>query len=73
MINLAACLTGYSPHAVAIAVHGLSHITKITIMAHKSLMGRILVMAEDIDDQEILLVAINKTVLFQRVVKCHDD
>ena len=62
MINLAARLTGVNPHAVAIAVHRLSHITQIIIMA------QILVMAEEIDDQEILLVATNKTVLFQRVV-----
>ena len=46
-------------------MHGLSHITQITIMAQKSLMARILVMAEEIDDQETLLVAINKTVLFE--------
>ena len=46
---------------------------QITIMARKSLMARILVMAEEIYDQEIFLVAINKTVLFQRVVKCFDD
>ena len=42
-------------------------------MARKSLMARILVMAKEIDDQELLLVAINKTVLFERVVKCFDD
>ena len=48
-------------------------------MARKSLMGRILVMAqilvmaEEIDDQELLLVVINKTVLFQRIIKCFDD
>ena len=30
-------------------------------------------MAEEIDDQELLLVVINKAVLFQRVVKCFDD
>ena len=36
-------------------------------------MALILVMAEEIDDQELLLVAINKTVLFQKVVQCFDD
>ena len=41
-------------------------------MARKSPMTRILVMAEEMDDQE-LLVAINKTVVFQRIVKCFDD
>ena len=45
-------------------------------MARKSLMGRILVMAqilvmaEEIDDQELV---INKTVLFQRIIKCFSD
>ena len=34
-------------------------------MARKSLMAQILVMAEEIDDQELLLVAINKIVLFK--------
>ena len=46
---------------------------KSLLMARKSLMARILVMAEEIDDQELLLVAINKTILFQKVVKCFDD
>ena len=36
-------------------------------------MAQILAMAEEIDDQELLLVAINRTILFQRVVKCFDD
>ena len=36
-------------------------------------MARMLVIAEEMDDQELLLVAINETVLFQRVVKCFDD
>ena len=58
MINLASRLTGANPHAVAIAVHGLLHIMQITIMARKSLMARILVMAEEIDDQEIFFVVI---------------
>ena len=30
-------------------------------------------MAEETNDQELRLVAINKTVLFQRVAKCFDD
>ena len=30
-------------------------------------------MAEETDDQELLLVVINKIVLFQKVVKCFDD
>ena len=30
-------------------------------------------MAEETDDQKLLLVVINKTVLFQKVVKCFDD
>ena len=38
-------------------------------MARKSLTARILLMAEEMDGQELPLVAINKTVLFQRVVK----
>ena len=49
-----------------------SHCTDITNEG-QSLMAWILVMAEEIDDQELLLVAINKTVLFQKVVKCFDD
>ena len=36
-------------------------------------MAQILVMAEEMDDQELLLVVINKTFLFQSVVKCFDD
>ena len=36
-------------------------------------MARILAMAEEIDDQELLLVAINRAILFQKVVKCFDD
>ena len=36
---------------------------KSLLMARKSLMAQILVMAEEIDDQELLLVVINKTVL----------
>ena len=36
-------------------------------------MARILVMAKEIDDRELLLVAINKTVIFQKVVQCFDD
>ena len=31
---------------------------------HKSVIARILVMAEEIDEKELLLVAINKTVLY---------
>ena len=52
--------------------------SKSLLMACKSLMGQILVMAgilvmaEEID-QELLLVVINKTVLFQRIIKCFDD
>ena len=46
---------------------------KSLLMVHKSLMAQILVMAEEIDDQELFLVVINKTVLFQKVVKCFDD
>ena len=42
-------------------------------MAPKTLMAWILVMAKETDDQELLLVTINRTVLFQRVVKCFDD
>ena len=42
-------------------------------MACKSLLARILVMAEKTNDQELRLVAINKTVLFHRVAKCFDD
>ena len=42
-------------------------------MARKSLTARILLMAEEMDGQELPLVVINKTVLFQRVVKCFDD
>ena len=42
-------------------------------MARKSLTARMLLMAEEMDGQELPLVAINKTVLFQRVVKCFDD
>ena len=42
-------------------------------MARKSLTARILLMAEEMDGQELPLVAINKTVLFQRVVKCFED
>ena len=38
-------------------------------MTRKSLMARILLMAEEIDNQELPLVPINKIVLFQRVVK----
>ena len=38
-------------------------------MARKSLKDRILLMAEEMEGQELPLVAINKTVLFQRVVK----
>ena len=38
-------------------------------MARKSLTAQILLMAEEMDSQELLLVVINKTVLFQRVVK----
>ena len=38
-------------------------------MARKSLTARILLMAEEMDGQELPLVAINKIVLFQRVVK----
>ena len=38
-------------------------------MARESLTARILLIAEEMDGQELLLVAINKTVLFQRVVK----
>ena len=38
-------------------------------MAWKSLKDRILLMAEEMEGQELPLVAINKTVLFQRVVK----
>ena len=38
---------------------------KSLLMASKSLMPWILVMAEEIDDQELLLVVINKTVLFK--------
>ena len=37
-------------------------------MARKSLTARILLMAEEMDGQELPLVAINKIVLFQRVV-----
>ena len=36
-------------------------------------MARIVIVAEEMEDQELLLVAINKTVLFQGVVKCFDD
>ena len=46
---------------------------KSLLMGRKSLMARILMMAEEMDDQELLLVAINKTVLFQRVEKYFDD
>ena len=42
-------------------------------MARKSPMAPILVMAEEMDDQELLLVTINKMVLFQTIVKCSDD
>ena len=38
-------------------------------MAHKSLKARILLIAKEMDGQELPLVAINKTVLFQRVLK----
>ena len=38
-------------------------------MARKSPTARILLMAEEMDGQELPLVAINKTVLFQGVVK----
>ena len=54
---------------------GLSHIMQITtiamslLMARKSLTARILLMAEEMDGQELPLVPINKTVVFQRVVK----
>ena len=48
-------------------------ILRKSLMARRSLVARILVMAEEIDDQELLLVAINKTVIFQKVVKSFND
>ena len=50
-----------------------AHLAMPDSMASKSLMAWLLVMAEDIDDQELLFVVINKTLLFQKVVKCFDD
>ena len=38
-------------------------------MARKLLTARILLMAEEMDGQELPSVAINKTVLFQKIVK----
>ena len=64
IINLVAHLAGVNPHAVAIAVHGLSHITHITTNGSQITNGSDIGNAEEIDDQEILLVVINKTVLF---------
>ena len=52
MINLAACLTGINPSQCM--DYRISR--KSLLMACKSLMARILVMDEEIDDQELLLV-----------------
>ena len=51
----------------------LSQCTDYHISRKSPLMARTLVMAEEMDDKELLLVVVNKTVLFQRVVKCFDD
>ena len=67
MINLAARLTGVNPQWPS--QHTNHRISYKSPMALKSPMTRILVMAEEIDVQKPLLVVINKTVLFQKVVR----
>ena len=63
-------IEGFSINTIAQAL-GAAKSCKSLLMACKSLLLNGL--DKEIDDQELLLVAINKTVVFQMVVKCFDD